>query len=206
MLAAGAFIVATLFVAPTAAAHNVLVGSTPEDGSTITDQPGTIELVFDQAVQEQFAQVTIFDAEETAYETGEPVATANIVTQEVGDLPDGEYTISFRIVSADGHPVTGTLTFTMAAGESGGDAQTTGEAENADEGCPNWPDCGVQETATPAANAGSDDGGISPVVIVGAAAALIVVIGTLAVRRRSGRGPGSPDGEESSDVGETGSP
>nr|WP_246211333.1 copper resistance CopC family protein [Phytoactinopolyspora alkaliphila] len=123
-----------------AAAHNVLIDSTPSEGSTIESPPETVELVFDQYVQDEFAQVAVLDAADEAFHGGEPVVEDNVVTQAVNDLPDGDYTISYRVISADGHPVSGTVDFSVAAGS----------AEAADDASPADPD-------TPADGAVGDD-------------------------------------------------
>lgn len=60
------------------------------------------------------------DAAERQYQAGPPRAVDNKVTQAVtGALPNGEYTVGWRVVSADGHPVSGSYTFTVR-GSSGG--------------------------------------------------------------------------------------
>ncbi|NEE03799.1 copper resistance CopC family protein [Phytoactinopolyspora halotolerans] len=119
---------------PTASAHSSLVSSSPEDGATVEEQPGTVELVFNENVQDQpdFTQMAVLDADENEFHTADPVVDGNRVRQDVSELPDGDYTISYRIVSADGHPVSGTIEFTMATGMSG-DVANGDEAETASE-------------------------------------------------------------------------
>lgn len=200
-LVAASVVVATLFATPPASAHNVLIGSTPEDGSTITTQPGAIELVFDQPVQDQFAQVAVLDADENGYETSAAKVDNNTVTQEIADLPDGDYTVSFRIVSADGHPVPGTFAFTMAAGRPSDDTQPD-DAQPTDAATP---DDETATPATPAAAGGSDDGGTNPALIGGIilAAAAVVGVGILIVHRRTRRTAGGLHTAEPPGLGET---
>ncbi len=114
---AAALVLALSLLAYTSAAyaHTALVSASPADGSTVTEQPGQVVLTFNEAVQEQFAQVAVADASGSSYQTGEPQASGATVTQAVGELPDGTYTVSFRVVSADGHPVTGSYRFSVAA-------------------------------------------------------------------------------------------
>ncbi|MGH8775888.1 MAG: copper resistance CopC family protein [Jiangellaceae bacterium] len=99
--------------AGTAAAHNELIGSTPEDGATVTEAPITVELEFDQPVQRDFNQVAVLDAGGGHHEEGDPQVVGARVSQAVADLASGEYEVTYRIVSADGHPITGSVTFTV---------------------------------------------------------------------------------------------
>lgn len=115
-LAAAPVLAAAVLLSPAAYAHNALLASTPEDGATVTSPLAVVELEFDQPVQNEFAQVAVIDAGGVPFQDGEPEIVGGTVTQAVADLPDGTYTLSYRIVSADGHPVSGTLSFTMAAG------------------------------------------------------------------------------------------
>lgn len=168
-LAACATAVAVWLTAPTASAHNVLVDSSPKDGSTVAEAPSTVELVFDQPVQNEFEQVAVLDADETHYEQGEPEVVGSSVSQAISDLPEGDYVVSYRIISADGHPVDGSIEF--AVGTSGGHNATAG-AEDAEES-------GAEESQS----------GISAGWLIGLAAlvlaGLAVVVLTAGGRRRS---------------------
>ncbi len=107
--------VLVLVTAGHAAAHNELVGSTPADGATVAAAPAEIALEFDQPVQTQFGQIAVLDAIGGHHEQGEPQIAGVTVTQDVDQLAQGAYQISYRVASADGHPISGTLTFTVAA-------------------------------------------------------------------------------------------
>lgn len=100
-----------------AAAHARLIGSDPEDGATVDVAPVEIVLEFSERVQEDFAQVAVLDADDGHHEDGEPVVSGSTVTQAVNALSAGDYRISYRVGSSDGHPISGTLTFTVTARE-----------------------------------------------------------------------------------------
>lgn len=121
----------TALIAPAAVAHNVLIESTPDDGSAVSAAPETIELVFDQPVQNEFPQVAVIDAGENHYEQGDPEIVGETVTQAVNDLPNGEYTVSYRVLSADGHPVDGSIQFTVGAADD--DQSSASESTAADD-------------------------------------------------------------------------
>ncbi|PSL08246.1 hypothetical protein CLV30_101216 [Haloactinopolyspora alba] len=195
---------AALTVAGTlpASAHDVLVGASPADGATVARAPEAVELTFNNAIQNRFAQIAVLDADGGSHQQGEPRVSGPTVTQPVDDLPNGAYTISYRIVSSDGHPVSGTTTFTVAG--SGG--ATDGGAGDAT--TPGTPDPGTTADATPddpdrpatgttpaptsgstsapasappeqdtsdAAGTGSDDDGPGPLVVA------LVIVGAAAV-------------------------
>lgn len=109
--------------APHASAHNVLIASTPGDGSTVAQAPDAVELVFDQTIQNEFPQVAVVDSDGAEYQDGEPQIVGETATQPIDGLPAGDYTVSYRILSADGHPVDGSITFTVSEGvRSAGEA------------------------------------------------------------------------------------
>ncbi|XVS64528.1 copper resistance CopC family protein [Actinosynnema sp. CA-299493] len=129
-LVAGAVALGT---AAPAFAHNVLVSSDPKDGSQLAAGPATITLTFDQPVQagEKFNTVTVTGPEGTRWEAdGEPTVKDTSVVFPVRPLgPAAEYTVGYRILSADGHPVTGSLKFTLTTAGDGTPAPAASNAE-----------------------------------------------------------------------------
>ncbi|WP_162795422.1 copper resistance CopC family protein, partial [Nonomuraea lactucae] len=116
---------ATVGVPLPALAHNVLIGSDPKDGATLPAAPGRITLVFDQPVRQGYVQVGVTGPDGTARADGAAVVVAEKVTVKVKPLAaNGEYLVGYRILSADGHPVTGKITFTLAAGPATPSAQS----------------------------------------------------------------------------------
>ena len=97
-----------------ASAHASLVSSEPADGSVSATAPKAVELRFNEPVSP--AVVTLIDA---AGKTRGDVAVSaedKIVTVRLPqDLPRGTQVISYRIISADGHPVGGSLLFSIGA-------------------------------------------------------------------------------------------
>jgi copper resistance protein C len=116
-----------------ASAHNILTSSDPTEGSTLQAAPTSVRLTFDQPVQDFEPVITVLGPDGQRYESGTPKVDSTVVTTTVGALPSaGAYTIAYRIVSADGHPVEGQIRFELAAGASGisagAAAGTTGAA------------------------------------------------------------------------------
>ncbi|MCE6997024.1 copper resistance protein CopC [Saccharothrix sp. S26] len=143
-LVAGAVVLGT---AAPAFAHNVLVDSDPKDGSRLDAGPAAITLTFDQPVQagEKFNTITVTGPEGTRWEAdGEPTVKNNSVVFPVRPLgPAAEYTVGYRVLSADGHPVTGSLKFTLAVAGNGTPAPATaanaeGSSSSGSGGVPIW--------------------------------------------------------------------
>ena len=107
---------AGLGLAGPAAAHNVLIASDPADGAVLQQSPTVISLTFDQPVQDFQPVVTVLGADGQRYESGTPSVDSTVVTQSVTTLTaPGPYSIAYRVVSADGHPVQGEVRFELAA-------------------------------------------------------------------------------------------
>jgi len=102
-----------------ASAHTELLQSNPADGSTLSSAPAVITLTFNEPILSQGASLVAKSADGTAVNLGATSVTDSVVSapwlQAEGD---GFYTVAWRAVADDGHPVTGTLTFTIAAGSA----------------------------------------------------------------------------------------
>ena len=179
-------------VALPAQAHNVLVGSDPKDGATLTAAPARITLVFDQAVRQGYAQVGVTGADGTAWADGSAVVAAEKVSVKVKPLrAGGAYVVGYRILSADGHPVTGKIGFTLAADATAVQQDSGTQAPAADDtSVPLQLDIRIDaaDAAEAAANGGA---GMAVVWIVGA---LLVLAAGTAVALRRARTP-APDSE-----------
>ena len=104
---------ALLTGAPQAAAHTDLTASDPAGGSRVA-APEAITLVFTDDVHPTLAQVTL------AVDGAEPIALDSRVTgSEVRTTPPAvtaatqQWTIAYRVVAGDGHPITGGIAFTV---------------------------------------------------------------------------------------------
>jgi copper resistance protein C len=114
---------AVLVTAAPAAAHNALISSDPKDKSSLEAGPSSVTLTFDQDVQggEGINTISVVDASGGHYEVaGDPTIKDNAVSAKVDALGKaGQYKIGYRILSADGHPVSGELTFTLTKDGTG---------------------------------------------------------------------------------------
>ena len=104
-----------LGVAP-ASAHDRLVASSPAEGETLDAPPAEATLRFSAEPVELGSEVALARADGTAIPLDEPLAIdAAEVEQPLPVLEAGEYALTWRITSSDGHPVDGVVHFSIAA-------------------------------------------------------------------------------------------
>ena len=105
-----------------AAAHDVLEETEPVGGSAVAAVPPTIRLTFMHTPIALGSRILVQDETGSNQSDGTVVVVDNYVTQSVrAGAPAGRYTVAWRIVSPDSHPIEGTFTFT--AGAASGTAQ-----------------------------------------------------------------------------------
>ena len=98
-----------LFATP-AFAHATLLQTTPSAGQVLTTSPKTIQLRFNESVEVDAGSVRVFDSKGNRVDTGGPSTSGQTVTVPVREkLADGSYVVTWRVVSADSHPVQGTF-------------------------------------------------------------------------------------------------
>ncbi len=101
-----------------ASAHATLVDGRPADRSALDTAPAEVSLTFSEPVTVPRGGLRVLDAEARRVDLG-PVDTGNASVVAVAlppDLPDGAYVVSYRVISADSHPVGGVRTFTVGDG------------------------------------------------------------------------------------------
>lgn len=114
-------------VVPAASAHDALTGTTPAAGSTLTVAPTAVSLTFAESPMAQGLGVAVTGPDGSSVTSGTPVVRVNEVSQQLLPLTrSGTYTVAYRVVAADGHPVSGTVTFDLALTAVSSPAPTTG--------------------------------------------------------------------------------
>ena len=97
-----------------ASAHASLVRATPADGATLASAPSRVVLEFDDPLSTSFATLVVTGPDGHDVTTGRSSVSGSTLTGDLeGGLPPGAYRTAFRVVSDDGHPVTGQLRFTL---------------------------------------------------------------------------------------------
>ena len=172
-----------------ASAHDVLISSNPPDGASLTKVPASVTFTFDQPVQNFDSVVSLIGPDGKQYAAGKPSVSSNTVTGTVTAGPAGAYTAAYRVVSSDGHPVTGEVHFTLAGDNgpssvvSSGGSPAASEAASASAGGP-----AAQPPNSSAVR--SDSSGLSAWLWIGliAAAVVIAFAAVLLIRRPASRG------------------
>lgn len=125
----------TLGIPAPASSHTDLIASTPSDGSRISSAPAEIALEFNADVRSALATVTLTIGQRRvgnlAVTAGER-PTLLVAGVDGASLPadvSGDWRLAYRVTSDDGHPITGTLNFTVRIADSS--APATSRAESA---------------------------------------------------------------------------
>jgi copper transport protein len=108
--------VAFVAFASPALAHATLEQSTPSNGSRVERAPRQIVLRFSERVEVALGGVRVFDSAGTRVDHGtitHPNGVASRVALALPTLKDGGYVVTWRVISADSHPVQGAFTFTV---------------------------------------------------------------------------------------------
>jgi methionine-rich copper-binding protein CopC len=121
-LAAVVALVVTLLLGVASAlpaqAHTSLKSSDPQKNAQV-ENLRRVTLEFSESVR--FPVVVVSGADGGRYESGDPVVNGPKVVQPVTPgMPPGRYTVAWRVVSEDGHPVEGEIPFTVTGGVSVG--------------------------------------------------------------------------------------
>ena len=119
LVAALAILVGVLALGTTAAsAHATLESSSPADGQSVLTSPSEIRITFSEAVTTISGGLSVLDADGKTVDTGnsEIVDGRTLVAPISESLSDGTYVATYRVLSADGHPVSGSLLFGVGEG------------------------------------------------------------------------------------------
>lgn len=109
-----------LAVSQPAYAHDELIGSSPAAGSSVDELPDEVELTFSAVLLAEPAatDVVVTDAAGADLTEGDLVIDGTRITQPLSGTAAGVVTVIWRVVSSDGHPVSGEFTFTVGDGSS----------------------------------------------------------------------------------------
>jgi copper transport protein len=121
-LVAGVLAITCLLVLmpASAAAHAELLGTVPENDQLVQAAPDHIELKFSEDITVSFGGIKVFGPDGSRLQTGSAKVDGHDVHMDLDASKHGTYAVSWRAISADGHPVRGAFTFSV--GERGSDA------------------------------------------------------------------------------------
>lgn len=184
-LAAAVLVLTTLVATEPADAHSALTGSNPADGATVTTPLERVELAFSQAPLaglDAGLRIEVRDADGTDVSNGEVLVDGTTMSTGVR-VEDGTYSVLWRYVSPDGHPITGELGFTVALPAASTPTSVPSPSSSS-------VDVTLSATAPPVAG---DDGGspwyAGPAPWIGGGALLVAVVLALVATTRGRRGP-----------------
>ncbi|MCZ7379814.1 copper resistance CopC/CopD family protein [Micromonospora sp. WMMC250] len=100
-----------------AAAHAALVATTPVRDEVIGYTPREVVVTFTEAVSPVAGRVQVLAPDGRKINTGEPVVSGATMRIPVRtpDKPLGTYLVSYRVVSADSHPIAGSFAYSAGA-------------------------------------------------------------------------------------------
>ena len=196
VILAAALVIFGFFASPSALAHDQLVSSNPSDGAKLDKQPEWLELEFSGDVQKIGTEIVV-DHNGKDVSAGEiSVDGTSVKSALPDDLGAGDYTVKWRVVSQDGHPISGDFTFSIAdQGGAGGSASADSEGgAGLGAGAVDDPQNAPADDKGDLAVDQSSNGLSAPMIIllvIGGLAVIAAVIVLLLRKSRSMESPGS---------------
>lgn len=186
------FLTATMLLgAVPASAHDAAESSSPAQGATVPTPPEQVSITFNNNPLALGSQVRVNDAAGTNWAEGDVEIVDNVASQKLKEgAPAGLFTVVWRVVSSDSHPIEGTFTFTATSAATGALAPGSGSttAATSPPATPGAvPTLGTAEPGmTPAPEIVADSSEPFPwslVIFASVAVGLLVTLAVLARRR-----------------------
>ncbi|WBB94550.1 copper resistance protein CopC [Verrucosispora sp. WMMC514] len=131
-------VVALLLVpASPASAHAVLSSSSPAASAVVPAAPAEVVLTFSETVRKVPDRIRVIAPDGSRADQGEPTFAGSVVNIPVDTgRGNGTYLVTYRVISADSHPVSGAFTYSVGAPseppvDSGDDGQANPVVGNA---------------------------------------------------------------------------
>lgn len=137
ILAAFMLLAVMLFaLAPQAFAHATLEKTVPAANQKLAQSPPFVELSFNEAVEPGAGSLEVVDSQSNKIKTEDPVLENGGTTLKVPlpALGDGVYSVSYQVISEDGHPVSGSYAFVVGNPPNWKDAETFAISGSASKG------------------------------------------------------------------------
>lgn len=100
-------------------AHSALISSDPAEGAQLSAAPDAVTLVFSEPLLPDFVRVLAIDASGAAEELPlQSIDGATAIATWPAAAPPGTWSVEYRVVSQDGHPINGRVSFTYAGSSS----------------------------------------------------------------------------------------
>lgn len=174
-----------------ASAHDVAESSSPAQGATVPTPPEQVSITFNNNPLALGSQIRVNDGAGTNWAEGDVEIVDNVASQKLKEgAPAGIFTVVWRVVSSDSHPIEGSFTFTATSGATG--TETPGAGSTPAASLPSAtqgavPTLGTAQpgvTSPPEIAADSSEPfPWSLVIFAGVALGLLVALGVMAKRR-----------------------
>jgi copper transport protein len=124
-------VVVVIALASPAFAHATLETTNPAPGAVLTGTPNAIILEFSEPVTVALGGIRLYDERGDRIATDPPTKPAGdtVSTETRGRLADGSYVVTWRVTSADTHPIQGAFTFQIGTGGNATGRDVTGLAD-----------------------------------------------------------------------------
>jgi copper resistance protein C len=172
-------LVSALFgAAVPASAHDAAESTSPASGATVAAPPERVSITLNRNPLSLGSQIRVSDAAGNSWGDGNLEIVDNVASQRLKPgAPAGVFTVAWRIVSSDSHPIEGTFAFTATAGAPGSTPALAVPTLGT-------PQPGITETPTPVPNA-AEPFPWSLVIFVGTAVGILIALALMAKRRLS---------------------
>ena len=97
----------------TVGAHATLLSTSPTDGEVVDTAPSEVVLTFNESVRSVEGGMSLFDPSGNEVELTGTSRDEQVIMSLPDNMEDGTWTVGWRVVSADGHPISGALTFSI---------------------------------------------------------------------------------------------
>lgn len=156
-------------------AHDVLLESSIVEGSELDVAPSEWTLRFNNEVLNVGSEAALVGPDGATITLGQPAIDRDRVTFTVPVLAKGDYTANWRVVSSDGHPISGSIPFTVTVGEPSATSAATTAGSTAPDASSTAPAGDANASQQP--NDGTVAGLPMPLAITAAAIGFIVILG-----------------------------
>jgi methionine-rich copper-binding protein CopC len=175
------FAAAVLGTAGPAAAHDAAESSSPAQGATVPVPPEQVSVTFSNNPLGIGSSFSIKDASGAEWADGPVDIVDNVASQKLkAGAPAGQYTVAWRAVSSDSHPIEGTFTFTASSAAEGA---ATAASPTAAAPVPGMGTAEPGVTAAPDTAGSGEPFQWSIVIFAAAAVGLLATLAILARRR-----------------------
>jgi copper resistance protein C len=182
------FASAVLGLAGPAAAHDAAESTSPAQGAAVSAPPEQVSVTLNKNPLGIGASISVKDAAGAEWAEGPVEIVDNVVSQKVrAGGPAGQYTVAWRVVSSDSHPIEGAFAFTAASAAPGASPAASPTAAGTVPSLGTAPAMGTAQPGTTAEPADPAAAGQpfqwSIVIFAAVAAGLLATLAVLARRR-----------------------